>query len=165
MKVSNNKKKKGFVFVKGKMLSKITRTHRQLNRDVTKEPRITSKELQASVKASDSRRKKKDKNKGKKGHYGIVPRRKKNDLLCRLKTTQRLALHILPSWCSRKFWLNVMWTQDTKEEYFERCAPHFISCKTNTLYFGKRREDGTYFKLMMPAKTDAWLPVLPMDCI
>ncbi|KAF7645836.1 hypothetical protein LDENG_00197530 [Lucifuga dentata] len=108
--------------------TKITpRAHRRLIQEVTKEPRTTSKALQASlasvkVSVHDSTIRKRL---GKNGIHGRVPRRK--PLLTKKNTKARLTF-------AKKHLENILWTDETKVELFGRCASRYIWRKTNTAF-------------------------------
>ncbi len=118
--------------------TKITpRAQRRLIQEVIKEPRTTSKELQASlasvkVSVHDSIIRKRL---GKNGIHGRVPRQ--TPLLT--KRTQRLVSHlpknilIIPKTFGQIFCglMRQSWT-------FGRCVSRYIWCKTNTQHFIKR---------------------------
>ncbi len=96
--------------------TKITpRAQRQLIQEVIKEPRTTSKELQASIKASvhDSTiRKRLDKN----GIPGRVPRQR--PLLTKNNTKAHLAFDKKYLDYPQEFWANILWTDATKVQNF-----------------------------------------------
>ena len=118
--------------------TKITpRTHRQLDKEVTKEPR-TTKALQtslASVKVSvhDSTIRKRL---GKNGIHGRVPRRKP---LLTKKNKESLSYNChKTSWWSQDFWENILWTDETKVDLFGRSASPYIRHNTNTAFWKKK---------------------------
>ncbi len=100
---------------------------------VIKEPRTTSKELQASlpsikVSVHDSTIRKRL---GKNGIHGRVPRQK--PLLTKKNTKARLTF-------AKKtfdFWANILWTDETKVDLFGRCVSRYIWRKTNTAFHKK----------------------------
>ncbi len=104
--------------------TKITpRVQRRLIQEVIKEPRTTSKELQASlasikVSVHDSTIRKRL---GKNSIHGRFPRQKP------LLTKNNL----------QEFWANIKWTDETKVELFWRCVSRYIWCKTNTAFHKK----------------------------
>ncbi|KAF7642649.1 hypothetical protein LDENG_00253840 [Lucifuga dentata] len=108
--------------------TKITpRAHRRLIQEVTKEPRTTSKALQASlasvkVSVHDSTIRKRL---GKNGIHGRVPRRK--PLLTKKNTKARLTFAKKHLDDPQDFWENILWTDETKVELFGRR-------KTNTAF-------------------------------
>ncbi|KAF7654779.1 hypothetical protein LDENG_00064760 [Lucifuga dentata] len=115
--------------------TKITpRAHRRLIQEVTKEPRTTSKALQASlasvkVSVHDSTIRKRL---GKNGIHGRVPRRK--PLLTKKNTKARLTFAKKHLDDPQDFWENILWTDETKVELYGRCASRYIWCKTNTAF-------------------------------
>ncbi len=118
--------------------TKITpRAQRQLIQEVIKEPRTTSKELQASlasikVSVHDSTiRKRLDKN----GIHGRVPRQK--PLLTKKNTKTHLTFAKKYLDYPQDFWANILWTNATKIELFGRCVSHYIWHKTNTAFHKK----------------------------
>ncbi len=115
--------------------TKITpRAQRWLKQEVIKEPRTTSKELQASlasikVSVHDSTIRKKL---GKNGMHGRVPRQKplltkKNTKACLMFAKKYLDY-------PQDFWANILWTDETKVDLFGRCLSRYIWCKTNTAF-------------------------------
>ncbi|KAF7670306.1 hypothetical protein LDENG_00272020 [Lucifuga dentata] len=108
--------------------TKITpRAHRRLIQEVTKEPRTTSKALQASlasvkVSVHDSTIRKRL---GKNGIHGRVPRK---------NTKARLTFAKKHLDDPQDFWENILWTDETKVELFGRCASRYIWRKTNTAF-------------------------------
>ena len=118
--------------------TKITpRAHRRLIQEVTKDPRTTSKELQASlasvkVSVHDSTIRKRL---GKNGIHGRVPRRK--PLLTKKNTKARLTFAKKHLDDPQDFWENILWTDETKVELFGRCASRYIWRKTNTAFHKK----------------------------
>uniref|UniRef100_A0A8C6PBJ9 Transposase n=1 Tax=Nothobranchius furzeri TaxID=105023 RepID=A0A8C6PBJ9_NOTFU len=116
--------------------TKITpRAQRQLIREVTKDPRTTSKELQASlasikVSVHDSTIRKRL---GKKGLYGRFPRRK--PLLS--KKNIRACLNFVkkknPNDC-QDFWGNALRTDETKVELFGRQRSRYIWRRSHTAF-------------------------------
>ncbi len=119
--------------------TKITpRAQRRLIQEVIKEPRTTSKELQASlasvkVSVHDSIIRKRL---GKNGIHGRVPRQ--TPLLTKKNTKARLTFAKKYLDYPQDFWANILWTDETKAELFGRCVSRYIWCKTNTQHFIKR---------------------------
>uniref|UniRef100_A0A3B3DJG5 Transposase n=1 Tax=Oryzias melastigma TaxID=30732 RepID=A0A3B3DJG5_ORYME len=117
---------------------KITpRAQRQLIREVTKDPRATSKELQASltsikVSVHDSTIRKRL---GKNGLHGRVPRRK--PLLSKKNIKARLNFAKKHLDDCQDFWENILWTDETKVELFGRCVSRYIWRKSNTAFHKK----------------------------
>ncbi len=111
--------------------TKITpRAQRRLIQEVIKEPRTTSKELQASldskVSVHDSTIRKR------RGIHGRVPRQK--PLLTKQNTKSRLTFDKTYLDYTQDFWANILWTDATKVELFGRCVSCYIWCKTNTAF-------------------------------
>ncbi len=100
--------------------TKITpRGQRQLIQEVIKEPRTTSKELQASlawikVSVHDSTIR----------NHGRVPRQK--PLLTKKNTKARLTFAKKYLDYPQDFWANILWTDETKVELFGRCVSRYI---------------------------------------
>ncbi len=115
--------------------TKITpRAQRQLIQEVIKEPRTTSKELQASldsikVSVHDSTIRKRL---GKNGIHGRVPRQK--PLLTKKNTKSRLTFDKKYLDYPQDFWANILWTAATKVELSGRCVSRYIWRKTNTAF-------------------------------
>ncbi len=115
--------------------TKITpRAQRRLIQEVTKDPKTTSKELQASlasvkVSVHDSTIRKRL---GRNGLHGRVPRPKpllsKNNIKARLSFARK---HLDDP---QDFWENTLWTDETKVELFGRCVSHYIWRKSNTAF-------------------------------
>ncbi|KAL0164294.1 hypothetical protein M9458_003174, partial [Cirrhinus mrigala] len=115
--------------------TKITpRAQRQLIREATKDPRTTSKELQASlasikVSVHDSTIRKRL---GKNGLHGRFPRRKpllsKKNIKARLNFAKK---HLNDC---QDFWENTLWTDKTKVELFGRRVSRYIWRKSNTAF-------------------------------
>ncbi|MBN3290480.1 TCB1 transposase, partial [Polypterus senegalus] len=115
--------------------TKITpRAQRRLIREVTKDPRTTSKELQASlasikVSVHDSTIRKRL---GKNGLHGRFPRRKpllsKKNIRARLNFAKK---HLNDC---QDFWENTLWTDETKVELFGRQMSRYIWRKRNTAF-------------------------------
>uniref|UniRef100_A0A803JRB0 N-acetylgalactosaminidase, alpha- n=1 Tax=Xenopus tropicalis TaxID=8364 RepID=A0A803JRB0_XENTR len=115
--------------------TKITpRAQRQLIREATKDPRTTSKELQASlasikVSVHDSTIRKRL---GKNGLHGRFPRHKpllsKQNIMARLNFAKK---HLNDC---QDFWENILWTDETKVELFGRCVSRYIWRKSNTAF-------------------------------
>ncbi len=108
-----------------------------LIQEVIKEPRTTSKELQASlasikVSVHDSTIRKRL---GKNGIHGRVPRQK--PLLTKKNTKARLTFAKKYLDYSQDFWANILWTDETKVELFGRCVFRYIWCKTKTAFHKK----------------------------
>ncbi len=106
--------------------TKITpRAQRRLIQEVIKEPRTTSKELQASldskVSVHDSTIRKR------RGIHGRVPRQK--PLLTKQNTKSRLTFDKTYLDYTQDFWANILWTDATKVELFGRCVSCYIWCK------------------------------------
>ncbi len=118
-------------------LTKITpRAQRRLIQEVIKEPRTTSKELQASlasikVSVHDSTIRKRL---GKNGIHGRVPRQK--PLLTKKNTKACLTFAKKYLDYPQDFWANILWTE-TKVELFGRCVSRYIWRKTNTAFHKK----------------------------
>ncbi len=118
--------------------TKITpRAQWQLIQEVIKEPRTTSKELQASlasikVNVHDSTIRKRL---GKNGIHRRVPRQK--PLLTKKNTKARLTFAKKYLDYPQDFWTNIMWTIETKVELFGRCVSRYIWRKTNTAFHKK----------------------------
>ncbi len=118
--------------------TKITpRAQWRLIQEVIKEPRTTSKQLQASlasikVSVHDSTIRKRL---GKNGIHGRVPRQK--PLLTKKNTKARLTfakkILIIP----QDFWANILSTDVTKVELFGRCVSRYIWRKINTAFHKK----------------------------
>ncbi len=105
--------------------------------EVIIEPRTTSKELQASlasikVSVHDSTIRKRL---GKNGIHGRVPRQK--PLLTKKNTKARLTFAKKYLDYPQDFWVNTLWTDETKVELFGRCVSRYIWRKT-TQHFIKR---------------------------
>lgn len=115
--------------------TKITpRAQRRLIQEVTKEPRTTSKELQASlasvkVSVHDSTIRKRL---GTNGIHGRVPRRK--PLLTKKNIKARLTFATKHLNDPQDFWENILWTDETKVELFGRCVSRYIWRKSNTAF-------------------------------
>lgn len=118
--------------------TKITpRAQRRLIQEVIKEPRTTSKELQASlasikVSVHDSTIRKRL---GKNSIHGRVPRQK--PLLTKKNTKARLTFAKKYLDYPQDFWANILWTDATKVELFGRCVSRYIWRKTNTAFHKK----------------------------
>ncbi len=118
--------------------TKITpRAQWRLIQEVIKEPRTTSKELQASlasikVSVHESTIRKRL---GKNGIHERVPRKRH----CWPKRTQRLVSHLPKKYLDypQDFWANILWTDETKVELFGRCVSRYIWRKTNTAFHKK----------------------------
>ncbi len=105
--------------------------------EVIKEPRTTSKELQASlasIKASvhDSTTRKRL---GKNSIHGRVPRQKPS--LTKKNTKAHLTFAKKYLNYPQDIWGNTLWTDETKEELFGRCVSHYIWSTTNTAFHKK----------------------------
>ncbi len=113
--------------------TKITpRAQRRLIQEVIKEPRTTSKELLASlasikVSVHDSTIRKRL---GKNSIHGRVPRQK--PLLTKNNTKARLTFAKKYLDYPQDFWVNILWTDETKVELFGRFVSRYIWRKTNT---------------------------------
>uniref|UniRef100_A0A8C6VYB8 Transposase Tc1-like domain-containing protein n=1 Tax=Nothobranchius furzeri TaxID=105023 RepID=A0A8C6VYB8_NOTFU len=114
--------------------TKITpRSQRQLIREVTKDPRTTSKELQASLAStkvsvhSSTIRKRLGKN----GLHGRFPRHK--PLLS--KKNIRACLNFAKKHLNdcQDFWENTLWTDETNVELFGRQMSRYIWCRSNSI--------------------------------
>ncbi|KAG2456962.1 TCB1 transposase, partial [Polypterus senegalus] len=115
--------------------TKITpRAQRRLIREVTKDPRTTSKELQASlasikVSVHNSTIRKRL---GKNGLHGRFPRRKtllrKKNIRARLNFAKK---HLNDC---QDFWENTLWTDETKVKLFGRQMSRYIWRKRNTAF-------------------------------
>uniref|UniRef100_A0A8C4X9Y5 Transposase n=1 Tax=Erpetoichthys calabaricus TaxID=27687 RepID=A0A8C4X9Y5_ERPCA len=114
--------------------TKITpRAQRRLIREDTKDPRTTSKELQASlasikVSVHDSTIRKRL---GKNGLHGRCPRRKpllSKNIRARLNFAKK---HLNDC---QDFWENTLWTDETKVELFGRQMSRYIWRKRNTAF-------------------------------
>ncbi len=118
--------------------TKITpRAQWRLIQEVIKEPRTTSKELQASlasikVSVHDSTIRKRL---GKNTIHGRVPRQK--PLLTKKDTKARLTFANKYLDFPQDFWANILWTDETKVELFGRCVSRYIWCKSNTAFYKK----------------------------
>ncbi len=118
--------------------TKITpRSQWRLIQEVIKEPRTTSKELQASlasikVSVHDSTIRKRL---GKNGIHGRVPRQK--PLLTKKNTKACLTFAKKYLDYPQDFWANILWTDETKVELFGKCVSHYIWRKTNTAFHRK----------------------------
>ncbi len=118
--------------------TKITpRAQWRLIQEVIKEPRTTSKELQASlasikVSVHDSTIRKRL---GKNCIHERVPRQK--PLLTKNNTKARLTFDKKYLYYPQDFWENILWTDETKAELFGRCVSCYIWCKTNTAFHKK----------------------------
>ncbi len=113
------------------------RAQRRLIQEVIKEPRTTSKELQASlasikVSVHDSTIRKRL---GKNSIHGRVPRQK--PLLTKKNTKARLTFAKKYLNYPQDFWANILWTDATKVELFGRCVSCYIWRKTNTAFHKK----------------------------
>ncbi len=112
---------------------KITpRAQRRLIQEVIKEPRTTSKELQASlasikVSVHDSTIRKRL---GKNGIHERVPRQK--PLLTKKYTKACLIFAKKYFDYPQDFWANILWIDETKVELFGRCVSRYIWHKTYT---------------------------------
>ncbi len=119
-------------------LTKITpRAQRRLIQEVIKEPRTTSKELQASlasikISVHDSTIRK---ILGKNDIHGRVPRQK--TLLTKKNTKTRLTFAKKYIDYPQDFWANILWTNETIVELFGRCVSCYIWHKTNTEFHKK----------------------------
>ncbi len=116
--------KKGYLI--GRPTKITPRSQQRLIQEVIKEPRTTSKELQASlssikVSVHDSTMRKRL---GKKGIHGRVPRQKL--LLTKKNTKARLIFAKKYLDYPPNFWANILWTDATKVELFGRCVSHYI---------------------------------------
>uniref|UniRef100_A0A8C6KDX3 Transposase Tc1-like domain-containing protein n=1 Tax=Nothobranchius furzeri TaxID=105023 RepID=A0A8C6KDX3_NOTFU len=115
--------------------TKITpRAQRQLIREVTKDPRTTSKELQASlasikVKVHDSTIRKRL---GKNGLHGRFPRHQ--PLLSKKNVRARLNFAKKHLNDCQDFWENTLWTDETKVELFGRQMSRYIWRRSNTAF-------------------------------
>ncbi len=115
--------------------TKITsRAQWRLIHEVIKEPRTTSKELQASfasikVSVHDSTIRKRL---GKNGIHGRVPRQK--PLLTKKNTKAHLTFAKKYLDYPQEFWANILWTDATNVELFGRCVSRYIWRKTNTAF-------------------------------
>ncbi len=118
--------------------TKITpRAQWRLIQEVIKEPRTTSKELQASlssikVSVHDSTIRKRL---GKNGIHGRVPRQK--PLLTKKSTKVCLTFAQKYLDYPQDFWANILWTDWTKVDLFGRCVSRYIWCKTNRAFHKK----------------------------
>ncbi len=118
--------------------TKITpRAQWRLIQEIIKEPRTTSKELQASlasikVSVHDSTI---IKRLGKNSIHRRVPRQK--PLLTKKNTKARLTFAKTYLDYAQDFWENIMWTDESKVELFGRCVSRYIWCKTNTAFHKK----------------------------
>lgn len=106
----------------------------RLTAEVTKDPKITSKQLQASlasvnVNVHDSTIRK---TLGKNGIHGRVPRRK--PLLSKKNIKARLTFAKTHLDHPQSFWNNVLWTDESKVELFGRNASRYIWRKKNTAF-------------------------------
>ncbi len=107
--------------------TKITpREQQRLIQEVIKEPRTTSKELQASlasikVSVHDSTIRKRL---GKNSIHWRVPRQK--PLLTKKNTKACLTFAKKYLDYPQEFWANILWTDATKVEHFGRCVPRYI---------------------------------------
>ncbi len=114
--------------------TKITpRAQQRLIKEVIKEPRTTSKELQASlasikVSVHDSTIRKRL---GKNSIHGRVPRQK--PLLTKKNTKVCLTFAKKYRDYPQDFWANIMWTDATNVELFRRCVSRYIWRKTNSI--------------------------------
>ncbi len=113
-----------------------SRVQCRLIQEVIKEPRTTSKELQASlasikVSVHDSTIRKRL---GKNGIHGRVQVQGKSH--CWPKRTQRPVSHLPKKYLDypQDFWANILWTDETKVELFGRCVSCYIWRKTNTTF-------------------------------
>ncbi len=119
-------------------LPKITpRAQWRLIQEVIKEPRTTSKELQASlasikISVNDSTIRKRL---GKNSIHGRVSRQK--PLLNKKNTKARLTFTKKSLDYPQDFWANILWTDETKVELFGRCVSRYIWHKTNTAFHKK----------------------------
>ena len=110
------------------------RTNRKIIKEVTKNPRVTSKDLQATlalanVSVHDSTiRKRLNKN----GVHGRIARRKpllsKKNIAARLKFTKE---HIDDP---QDFWNNVLWTDESKVELFGLNEKRYVCQKPNAAF-------------------------------
>ncbi len=113
--------------------TKITpRTQSRPIQEVLKEPRTTSKELQASlasikVSVHDSTIRKRL---GKNIIHGRVPRQK--PLLTKKYTKAHLTFAKKYIDYPQDFWANILWTDEKKVSLFGRCVSRYIWRKTNT---------------------------------
>ncbi len=109
----------------------------QLIQEVIKEPRTTSKELQASlasikVSVHDSTIRKRL---GKNDIHGRLPMQ--NPLLTKKYIKARLTFAKKISWLSPRLLGKYSWTDETKVELFGRCVSRYIWHKTNTAFHKK----------------------------
>ncbi|RXM34592.1 Pleiotrophin [Acipenser ruthenus] len=113
------------------------RARRKIVQEVTKNPRTTSRDLQASlasakVSVHDSTIRK---TLGKNGIHGRVARRKplltKKNMNARLKFAKK---HLDDP---QEFWNNVLWTDESKVELFGRHGPRYVWRKPNTAFHSK----------------------------
>ncbi len=101
----------------------------RLIQEVIKEPRTTSKELQASlasIKVSV--------------HDSTIRKRQKQQKPLPTKKNTKACLTFAKKYLDysyKDFWVNILWTDETKVELFERCVSHYIWRKTNTQHFIK----------------------------
>ena len=110
------------------------RAHWWLIQEVTKEPRLTSKELQASlasvkVSVHDSTIRKRL---GRNGIHGRVARRK--PLLTKKNTKARLTFAKKHLDHPQDFWDKILWTDESKVELFGRQGSGYIWRKANTAF-------------------------------
>ncbi len=118
--------------------TKITpRAQRQLIQEVIKEPRTTSKELQASLASikfsvHDSTIRKRL---GKNSIRGRVPRQK--PLLTKNNTKAHLTFANKYLGYPQDFWTNILWSYETKLELFGRCVSRYLWHKINTAFHKK----------------------------
>ena len=113
------------------------RARRKIVQEVTKNPRTTSRDLQASlasakVSVHDSTIRK---TLGKNGIHGRVARRKplltKKNMNAHLKFAKK---HLDDP---QEFWNNVLWTDESKVELFGRHGPRYVWRKPNTAFHSK----------------------------
>ncbi len=122
--------------------TKITpRVQWRLIQEVIKEPRTTSKELQASlasikVSVHDSTIRKRL---GKNSIHERVPRQK--PLLTKKNTKARLTFAKKYLDYPQDFWANILWTDETKVKLFGRCVSCYIWRKTNTAFHKKQQSN------------------------
>ncbi len=141
--------------------TKITpRAQRRLIQEVIKEPRTTSKELQASlasitVSVHDSTIRKRL---GKNGIHGKVPRQK--PLLTKKNTKARLTFAKKYLDYPKDFWANILWTDETKAELFGRCVSRYIWHKTNTGFHKKNIIPTVKHGGSVAASGPGWLAII-----
>ena len=107
------------------------RVHQQLIQEVIKEPRLTSKEPQASCVHDSTIRK----TLGRNGIHGRVARQK--PLLTKKNTKARLIFGKKHLDHSEDFWDKILWTDESKVELFGRQGSGYIWRKANTAFHNK----------------------------